>query len=89
MTAVMQTFEDIFVAFGGPKRFAAALGIKHFHAGTMKTRGSIPPAYWADLVSAAHEHGIEGVTLEALAEMAKAKRPEGQTGPASERESAA
>ena len=77
----MRTFDDVFVAFGGPRRFAAALGIKHFHAGTMKSRGSIPPAYWSDLVSAAQERGIEGVTLEALAEVAKAKRPEGQPNP--------
>lgn len=88
MTVPMQTFDDVFVAFGGPRRLAAALGIRHFHAGTMKARGSIPPAYWSDLVSAANELGIEGVTLEALAEMAKAKRPDGQS-PAPERESAA
>lgn len=69
----MQTFEDIFSAFGGPARFADAIGIKGFHAQTMKQRGSIPPAYWSDTVKAAQERDIEGVTLEKLAEMAKRK----------------
>lgn len=72
----METFEDIFAAFGGPARYADAIGIRDFHAQTMKQRGSIPPAYWSDTVKAANERDIEGVTLERLAQMAKAKRPQ-------------
>jgi hypothetical protein len=82
----MNTFDDVFSAFGGPSRFAEAIGIDPIHAGTMKTRGSIPPAYWADTVAAAsrladsepdseRRQALECVTLEALADLAKAKRP--------------
>lgn len=71
----METFEQVIQAFGGPTKYAEAIGIKHFHAGTMKQRDSIPPAYWADTVKAARARDIEGVTLEKLAEIAKGKRP--------------
>lgn len=70
----MDTFEDIIGKFGGPSKYAEAIGIEGFHAQTMKQRGSIPPAYWSDTVSAATARGIEGITLERLAELAKAKR---------------
>jgi hypothetical protein len=81
----MNTFDDVFSAFGGPSRYADAIGIDPVHAGTMKTRGSIPPAYWSDTVAAAsylasietdseRRAALEAVTLEALAELAKAKR---------------
>lgn len=72
----MDTFEDIIQAFGGPAKYGEAIRIEGFHAQTMKQRGSIPPAYWADTVAAASERHIEGVTLERLAEIAKAKRPQ-------------
>lgn len=82
----MNTFDDVFSAFGGPSKFGEAVGIEAIHAGTMKTRGSIPPAYWSDTVAAAsrlaesepnseRRHSLECVTLEALAGLAKAKRP--------------
>lgn len=78
----METFEDIFAAFGGPARYADAIGIKDFHAQTMRQRGSIPPAYWSDTVKAAQERDIEGVTLETLARIAAAKRPTVEQGAA-------
>lgn len=74
----MDKFEDVIAAFGGPDRYAEAVKIRDFHARTMKQRGSIPPAYWSDTVKAAAERNIEGVTLERLAEMAKAKRVEAE-----------
>lgn len=75
----METFSDIIAAFGGAARYADAIGIPGFHAQSMKHRDSIPPAYWADTVSAAATREIEGVTLEKLAEIAKAKRPQAET----------
>jgi len=71
----MDTFDDVFSAFGGPAKFAEAIGIQPVHAQTMKSRGSIPAPYWADTAAAAQRLGIEGVTLSALAEIAKEKRP--------------
>lgn len=69
----IQSFDDVIEAFGGPAKFAKAIGIKPFHGQTMKTRGSIPPSYWSDTVAAAELQAIEGVTLERLAEIAKLK----------------
>lgn len=80
----METFSDIIGSFGGPAKFAEAINIKGFHAQSMKERDSIPPAYWADTVSAAERlakieeddkkrEALQGVTLEKLADLAKAK----------------
>jgi hypothetical protein len=35
----------------------------------MKTRASIPPEYWGKVVSAAVRRGIDGLSLELLAEL--------------------
>lgn len=70
----LDTFQAVIEAFGGPTKYADAIGIPGFHAQSMKTRGSIPPAYWVDTVAAAERAHVEGVTLEKLAELAKAKR---------------
>lgn len=69
----MTTFEDVFHAFGGPAALATAIGIAPGHAQTMKTRGSIPDAYWLAVVEAAKSRRIRGVTLDALARMAAAR----------------
>lgn len=72
--ATLDTFQDVIDAFGGPTKYAEAIGIPGFHAQSMKTRDSIPPAYWIDTVSAAIKRDVEGVTLEKLADLAKVKR---------------
>lgn len=72
----LDTFQAVIEAFGGPTKYADAIGIPGFHAQSMKTRDSIPPAYWVDTVSAARQRNVEGVTLEKLAELAKEKRPQ-------------
>lgn len=74
----LDTFQSVIEAFGGPTKYADAIGIPGFHAQSMKTRDSIPPAYWVDTVSAARERNVEGVTLEKLAELAKEKRPQSE-----------
>lgn len=75
----IRTFQDVIEAFGGPSKYAEALRIPGFHAQSMKTRDSIPPAYWSDTVSAAQHREIGGVTLEKLANLAKEKRPHSET----------
>jgi hypothetical protein len=71
----LTSFQAIIDAFGGPTKYAEAIGVPGFHAQSMKNRDSIPPAYWDDTVSAAAARQVEGVTLERLAILAKAKRP--------------
>lgn len=68
------TFEKVFSDFGGPASLARATGLTPVHAQTMKTRDSIPPAYWPQIVSAARQRGIEWISAETLAEIAAAKR---------------
>lgn len=80
----METFVDIIGSFGGPAKYAEAINITGLHAQTMKQRDSIPPAYWVDTVSAAERlaadepdekkrEALQAVTLEKLADLAKAK----------------
>jgi hypothetical protein len=72
----LTSYQAVIEAFGGPAKYAKAIGVPGFHAQSMKNRDSIPPAYWDDTVSAASSRDIGGVTLELLAKLAKAKRPE-------------
>ena len=67
------TLDQLFEAFGGPTKFGEAIGVHRTHAGTMQTRGSIPPKYWPALIKAAAERGIEGVTAESLMDLAVGK----------------
>lgn len=48
--------------------FAADLGVEYGTAKAMRRRGSIPASYWAVVVSKAALRGLQGVTLQALAE---------------------
>ena len=63
----MNSFGEIIDAFGGPGPFGEALAIPASHARTMKARGSIPPAYWPEVVEAAVQRCIPGINLELLA----------------------
>lgn len=42
-----------------------------------RQRDNLPPEYWMDIVAAAEKKGLQGITLELLAELAveKAKKP--------------
>lgn len=66
----MDTFSDIIDAFGGASDFSRALGIKYETARKMRQRDVISTAHWPRLVAAARERGIEGISAEALAEIA-------------------
>lgn len=73
----MQTVDQIIEAFGGPARLARALGVRRYARVTdWKYRGSIPAGAWADIVAAARDNGVHGVTLETLAIIHR--RPEGR-----------
>jgi hypothetical protein len=69
----MRTFRDVIEYFGGPAKFAAAVGIDDGHARVMKHRNSIDSAYWPRIVEAAVKIGKIGVTLELLAKCATEK----------------
>lgn len=54
--------------------FARDIGITVEHASAMKQRNSIPSAHWLNVVRAAEDRGVDGVTLGRLAELAAARR---------------
>lgn len=47
--------------------FARDIGIAPTHAHVMKLRGSIPPAHWSAVVSAAEARGFSDVSMDVLA----------------------
>jgi hypothetical protein len=63
----MNSFSAVIDAFDG--RFAQAIGIEESHARTMKARDSIPSSRWMATVTGARQLGIEGVTLDLLAQL--------------------
>jgi hypothetical protein len=73
----MNSFAQIIDTFGGPGPFAEAVGIPGSHARAMKSRDSIPDGYWMRAVEAARERGIQGITLESFALLAKSRLEEG------------
>lgn len=75
MSERFETHRDIINVWPTLAAFAEDLGIPYETAKGMRARGSIDGRYWADVVTAAGNRGFAAVTLEALAEVAAAKRP--------------
>lgn len=57
-------------ALGGTGKVAAHLNVPLGTASAWKTRNAIPAAHWWAIVQMAAERGVEGVTVDALAQMA-------------------
>jgi hypothetical protein len=53
--------------------FAEDIGVSYGTAKAMRRRGSIPSEYWTRAVAGAEARGIDGITLETLAEIAARK----------------
>jgi len=49
--------------------FGSDIGVAYETAKAMRRRGSIPAPYWRRVVYAASERGLEGVTLDRLADL--------------------
>jgi len=69
----VKTVADVMARWPSDAEFARSSGILPKHAQTMKTRGSIPPAYWMGIVQAAQRDQIKGITTDVLAAIAKAR----------------
>lgn len=54
--------------------FAVDAGVPYLNAQMMRHRNSVPSDYWPQLVEAARRRGLEGVTLELLAQLQVKKR---------------
>lgn len=57
-------------ALGGTGKIAAHLGVPLGTASAWKTRNAIPATHWWAIVQMAAGSGVEGVTVDALAQMA-------------------
>lgn len=74
--ATYLTYRELLDAIGTPMEVADGLGTVSAQLVRMwGRRNSIPAEYWLDLIALAQENGTEGVTLEALAELAR-RRPD-------------
>jgi hypothetical protein len=69
----METFAAVIAAFPDGA-LADRLGVKRGLVALWKHRNTIPPEHWAGVVAAATADGIDGVTLEKLAEIAARRR---------------
>lgn len=74
---MVTSLPDLIELWPKPKvaNFARDLGITVEHAAAMKRRKSIPAAHWRAVVAGAEARGIEGVTLDLLADLAASERP--------------
>jgi hypothetical protein len=76
MEWVMSTFRSIIDKWPSLAEFASDLGVKYVTAQLMRHRNSIAPKHWKNVVSAARDRKITGVTLEVLAAMKADSPPE-------------
>ena len=65
------TYREILDSFDH-RDVAKAFGTSNHHVSIMKQRDRVAAAYWADLVALAQSKGRDDITLEMLAELAKA-----------------
>jgi hypothetical protein len=69
----MTTVADIIERFGGAAKMAPLIGESANTIRQWSVRDSIPGRCWQVIVTAADRAGLDGVTLEVLAKIAKAK----------------
>ncbi len=72
----MKTARDIITAFGGLVAFSEITGIVYPTVQSLQHRDKIDVKYWKLIVAHAAARSIEGVTIEALCEMALSKFPD-------------
>ncbi len=70
----MDSVADIFDRLGGVTAVAAMLDSPLGTVSAWKSRDSIPAEHWSKLIGAAVARGVEGVSYEALARIAAARR---------------
>lgn len=67
------THVDIINSWPTLSDFADDLGVAYGTAKAMRRRGSIPSEHWIAVVAGARSRGIDGVSLEALAQAAASR----------------
>lgn len=77
----MTSFRSIIDQWPDLPTFADDLGVRYGAAQVMRHRDSISSLYWRDLVAAAEKRGIQGVTLELLANLKAERRASAKEAP--------
>ena len=70
----MDTFIEVINAWPSPAAFGADIGISADHVRTMRSRDSIPAGLWTLIMVSAQARGIDSVSLELFADLAKVRR---------------
>lgn len=72
-----QTFTDLIGLWGKKTpvaEFARDIGVTTEHAASMKRRDSVPAAHWNEVIAGAERRGLDGITLELLADLAARRK---------------
>ena len=69
----MHTIGELIERFGGAAKMAPEIGQSAATIRQWAARESIPGRYWQEIVDAARQRNVRGVTFAALAELAKRK----------------
>lgn len=70
----MDTFAAVIGLWPTAEALAGDLGLGGVTVRAWRNRNSIPPEYWRPLIAAGGGRGIEGLSLDKLAEIAEARR---------------
>src|SRR3954469_23435268 len=65
----MQTVAEIFSAWPSDAELGRDIGVPYPTLSAWKQRGSIPPAYWRDIIRAARRRGHPEITADLLADL--------------------
>ena len=68
----MSSVDDLITDLGGPQRLATTLGVNANAVRQWKSRGTIPPEYWPELIELAEQKKRPGVTWDFLRAARKA-----------------
>ena len=75
----MRSVMDIFALWPADAELGRDIGVPYPTVSAWKQRGSIPAAYWRDIVLAARRRGHAEITADLLAEL-HARKPANETG---------
>lgn len=76
----MQSIDDLFASFGGPRPLSEKTGIGYSTVNAFKSRNSIPEKYWKTIEAHARASGIEGVDRYTICDLMLRQYPDVEVG---------
>jgi hypothetical protein len=71
---MVNSFQELIDAFGGPAKFGRAIGVAPNTAKQMRRRNSLAVTRFPAVVQAAQDRGLTGVTMKRLVELATERK---------------